>query len=313
MQSSQGLWKGCCRRSYRSEGCKPLRGLLLSLLLAVPLSLLACRGDVVELGPAVATIDTTDAGSTPRPSPDAGAAVPAAPVAPVPTPPAPQAPTVLPSTPTGAGQGGGTPNGQEPQITTCEQAVQDGRNGDPCALPAPGCEISTVCCRGNIQCIGGQLVRNQTCGCVTCQDDLECSTGADCVTGRCSACSDASECVCPVGWENVVEGGCRTCDCVPQSTCVTDQDCTLGLVPGVCVESREACVALPSGNLACARSCATVTCFASLGVNDSPQGCGFPCNECPDGQACMSVECTCTGQGNWFCERTVCTELEPPC
>jgi hypothetical protein len=199
-----------------------------------------------------------------------------------------------------------------PEITSCDEALRSGRNGDACSFGDCLPIQRTPCCRQGASCIEGELTIDWDCieDCTTCLSgfDTECRLNQICVESRCVDCPAIDQCQpCAPGLEPVVRNGCTLCECMPASACISPSDCgpELECIGGqVC---RDGCI---DQFTCCANACGARTCVAP-----APVGCTML--NCPPELGCeylcMAAECRCT-ETEWVC-RAVCItpDLDPPC
>jgi hypothetical protein len=191
------------------------------------------------------------------------------------------------------GPPGGPPGGRPPWTSsTCDRALSQGLDRDPC-IGDFTCESAVRdCCNWVARCSQGQLSVVPVCDGCACHNDSECPPASWCVNAKCVACPPPVPCQRPRLYP-LPRKECTWCitasqchsisDCAPPQICYAGQPCPPGLEgdPGYC-----------HGSI-----CGDFGCGPTTGLDCSVVG-------CPDGYWCDMIDgpatCACV-DGLWLC------------
>ncbi|MCA9605504.1 MAG: hypothetical protein KC619_07905 [Myxococcales bacterium] len=195
-----------------------------------------------------------------------------------------------------------------PPISTCEEALDVGMEGDDCEGLEMGCIRDTGCCFEHVFCELGHLVRFEDCGgCVDCTIDRDCGPGLWCLPGGlCAPCPPPEDCPpCPDGLTPLVRNECPTCECVPPSECEIDEECGDPMLYQCAIGAF--CVCEDPG--CCTNTCAPRDCSPP---EPPPEGCVVPCDDpaCPG--FCRNIGCRCEADA-WVCDVECAFDAMPDC
>jgi hypothetical protein len=193
----------------------------------------------------------------------------------------------------GGGPPGGPPGGRPPWTpSTCDRALSQGLDRDPC-IGDFSCESALRdCCKWVARCSLGQLSVVPVCNGCACRNDDDCPPSSWCVDAKCVACPPPVPCQKPVLYPLprkecfwcITASKCHSVmDCAPPQVCYPGQPCPPGF---------EGDPAFCHGSI-----CGDVGCGPTTGLDCSVVG-------CPDGYWCDMIDgpatCACVN-GLWLC------------